>query len=239
MTNLPPGAQKQFSDLYRVSRGVTMATREYVRTGKALQDGMRDADTAMQRLYGVAQRAAVGIPIEAASSMLGFPGMGLASGITSAVLSGAKKPGAIQAVDNMLVSPQFRNMVASAGTADEVAAARAFAKTGAFKRFASAIKLPLSESETFILSIFQSGAQMNRPEEAPAEEPVAPPQARVQPPAPATRGLGTMLQGPEPGAAPAPGGAPAPGAMAQGPAGPSSREMLQDLFPFDATLRAG
>jgi len=83
------------------------------------------------------------------------------------------------------------------------------------------------------------GFGMTPEEEAPAEEPVAPPQARVQPPAPATRGLGTMLQGPEPGAAPAPGGAPAPGAMAQGPQAPSSREMLQDLFPFDATLRAG
>jgi len=83
------------------------------------------------------------------------------------------------------------------------------------------------------------GAGMTPEEEAPAEEPVAPPQARVLPPAPSTRGLGPMLQGPAPGAAPAPGGAPAPGAMAQGPQAPSSREMLQDLFPFDAPLRAG
>jgi hypothetical protein len=27
--------------------------------------------------------------------------------------------------------------------------------------------------------------------------------------------------------------------VAQGPVGPSSREMLQDLFPFDTALRAG
>jgi hypothetical protein len=81
------------------------------------------------------------------------------------------------------------------------------------------------------------GAGMTPEQEAPAEEPVAPPQARALPPAPSTRGLGAMLQGPAPGGAPAP--APAPGPVAQGPAAPSSREMLQDLFPFDATLRAG
>jgi hypothetical protein len=234
--NLPRGAQKQFSDLYRVSRGILLSTREFSNNGKSLQTGMFDADTALQRLYGVAKRAAIGIPVEAAATATGFPGMGVASGITSALMGG-KKPVGIQAVDNMLVSPQFRNMVASAGTADEIAAARALANTGPFKRFASAINLPLSESEKFILSIFQSGAQANRPEEAPAEEPVAPPQARALPPAPSTRGLGTMLQGPAPGGAPAP--APAPGPVAQGPAAPSSREMLQDLFPFDTTLRAG
>lgn len=89
------------------------------------------------------------------------------------------------------------------------------------------------------------GAGMTPEEETPAEQapPAPPPQARALPPAPATRGLGNLMQPP---AAPAPGGAPAPtapeqalGPVAQGPAGPSSREMLQDLFPFDATLRAG
>lgn len=83
------------------------------------------------------------------------------------------------------------------------------------------------------------GAGMTPEEEAPAEEPVPPPQARALPPAPSTRGLGTMLQGPAPQGAPAPGAAPAPETVAQGPVAPSSREMLQDLFPFDATLRAG
>lgn len=81
------------------------------------------------------------------------------------------------------------------------------------------------------------GAGMT-PEEAPPE-PTPPPQARALPPAPTTRGLGNMLQPPAPGGAPAPAASPEAGAVAQGPAGPSSREMLQDLFPFDSTLRAG
>jgi len=83
------------------------------------------------------------------------------------------------------------------------------------------------------------GAGMTPEQEEAPPEPTAPPQARALPPAPSTRGLGTMLQPPAPGGAPAPAASPAPGAVAQGPAGPSSREMLQDLFPFDATLRAG
>ena len=60
------------------------------------------------------------------------------------------------------------------------------------------------------------------------EEPTPPPQARVQPPAPPTRGVPGM------------GGQPtqAPGPVAQGPqvASQSSREMLKSLFPFDTTI---
>lgn len=85
------------------------------------------------------------------------------------------------------------------------------------------------------------GAGMTPEQEEAPPEPTAPPQARALPPAPSTRGLGTMLQppAPAPGGAPAPAASPEAGSVAQGPAGPSSREMLQDLFPFDATLRAG
>ena len=198
-----------------------MATREYVRTGKALQDGMRDADTALQRLYGVAQRAAIGVPIEAAASMMGFPGMGVASGITSAFVARGAKPAAIKAVDDMLISPQFRQMVIDAGTANEVTAARELAQSAPFRRFASAIKLPLTDAESYVLSIFQSGAQANVPEEAPVEEPTAPPQARALPPAPPTRGVPGLTA---PAAAP-----PAAPAVAQGP---SSAEMFQQLFPL-------
>jgi len=72
---------------------------------------------------------------------------------------------------------------------------------------------------------------------APPERPVAPPQARALPPAPPTRGVPSLESAATPpvetGATPAP---PPPANVAQGPEGPaapSSREMLQDLFPFD------
>jgi len=231
MSYLPEGSMKQFSDLYRVSRGVQMATREYSRTGKALQEGMRTADTALSRLYGVAQRAAIGVPVEAVASSLGFPGMGVGAGVTSAVINRGQKPAVIKAVDDMIGSPQFLQMVREAGTAQEVEAARRLAGTSAFRRFADAIDLPLSDRQNYILSIFQSGGQsfMATPDEAPAvEEEVEvtiPPQARVAPPAPQTRGVPGMGAGTA---------APAPEAAAPtGPVSPSSREMLQQLFPTD------
>ena len=221
MSNLPKGAQKQLSDLYRVSRSINLATQQFIRNGKVLQEGMRDADTAMQRLYGVAKRAAVGVPVEAATTAVGFPGMGVASGVTSALIARGTKPAAVKAIDDMLTSTQFTQMVIDAGTANEVSAARELAQSGPFRRFASAIKLPLTDAESFVLSIFQSGAQANVPEEAPVEEPTAPPQARVLPPAPPTRGLPGLT---DPAAAP-----PAAPAVAQGP---SSAEMFQQLFPL-------
>jgi len=221
MSNLPQGAQKQLSDLYRVSRGINLATQEFIRNGKALQEGMRDADTAMQRLYGVAKRAAIGLPVEAAASAVGFPGMGVSSGVTAALMARGTKPAAIKAVGDMITSPQFMQMVTDAGTANEVAAARELAQSSAFRRFASAIKLPLTDAENYVLSIFQSGAQTNIPEEAPVEEPVAPPQARALPPAPPTRGVPGLTEPAAP--------APAASAVAQGP---SSAEMFQQLFPL-------
>jgi len=221
MSNLPQGAQKQLSDLYRVSRSINLATQQFIRNGKVLQDGMRDADTAMQRLYGVAKRAAVGVPVEAATTAVGFPGMGVASGVTSALIARGTKPAAVKAIDDMLTSTQFTQMVIDAGTANEVSAARELAQSGPFRRFASAIKLPLTDAESFVLSIFQSGAQANVPEEAPVEEPTAPPQARALPPAPPTRGVPGLTA---PAAAP-----PAAPAVAQGP---SSAEMFQQLFPL-------
>ena len=60
------------------------------------------------------------------------------------------------------------------------------------------------------------------------QEPTPPPQARVQPPAPPTRGVPGMGGQPTP----------APGPVAQGPqvASQGSREMLKSLFPFDTTI---
>jgi len=100
------------------------------------------------------------------------------------------------------------------------------AQSAPFRRFASAIKLPLTDAESYVLSIFQSGAQANVPEEAPMEEPTAPPQARALPPAPPTRGVPGLTA---PAAEPPAAEPPAAPAVAQGP---SSAEMFQQLFPL-------
>jgi lipase chaperone LimK len=72
------------------------------------------------------------------------------------------------------------------------------------------------------------------PAPAPAPAPTPPPQARVQPPAAKTRGVPALEQAGEPAGA---------DLAAAGPAGgqpdTQSRQMLQDLYPFDDILRLG
>ena len=250
MGNLPEGAQKQFSDLYRVSRGVTQSTREYIRTGKALSQGMADTDTVIQRLYGIGQRAAVGVPLEMAATAAGFPGAGIASGVTSALIPRSAKPAAITAVDAMLASPQFRQMIESAGTKGEQAASLNLTKSKPFVQFSKAIKtsfdksVPQSDIDKFVLSVFQAAGQGNRPDKAPAIEKPAPvpappvpaptaamppPQAMAPPramaPATPTRGIAAI----NPAAAAPTGGPPPP----QASAGLSSKDLYRQLFPLD------
>ena len=76
----------------------------------------------------------------------------------------------------------------------------------------------------FPSSLNASAAGINdAPNNAIAPAPAAPPQARVMPSAPPTRGVpGLGTEQP----------APAAPAVAQGPTGQSSRDMLEQLFPF-------
>jgi len=102
------------------------------------------------------------------------------------------------------------------------------------------IKMPPDKWMEFILGGTQAATQaplrsgvygMESPQQEdqePTPAPAPPPQARVQPPAPPTRGVPGM------GGTPTP----APGPVAQGPqvASQGSREMLKSLFPFDTTI---
>jgi len=238
MSNLPAGSQKQLSDLYRVSRSINLSIQENIRTGKALIGALDPAETAMGRLYAVAKRGAVGIPIEAASSTIGFPGMGVASGIVSALTRRTEKTSAQKAADELITSPAFLKMVEAVGTAQEQAARRAILNNNAFKRFTSAINLPPDKVNAFLTSLFQPVIQSSAaaPDEALPlqEEQAPPPQARVQPPAAKTRGVPALEQAGEPAGA---------DLAAAGPAGgqpnTQSRQMLQDLYPFDDILRLG
>ena len=53
MSNLPPQARKQISDLYRVSNGISAATKERITTGRiqAVQEQFKAADTLAGKLY--------------------------------------------------------------------------------------------------------------------------------------------------------------------------------------------
>ena len=145
VTNLPMGARKQLSDLYRVSRGVRNATRERITTGRinAVTEELKGADTAMAQIYDKAKRAAIGLPIEAVATMVGLPpGSGLASGITAGLLS--KKENTIKAADALIASPEFEKMVVdmtrNGGTA-QPASVSILQNSRAFKAYAKAVGL--------------------------------------------------------------------------------------------------
>jgi len=112
MNNLPQPSRKALSDLYRVSKGVRNATRERITTGRiqAIQQDLQGVDTLASNLFGIAKRAAFGLPIEGALAASGMPGgYGLLSGITAALVKG--KPDIAKKADELLNSPAFKNLV--------------------------------------------------------------------------------------------------------------------------------
>ena len=231
MGNLPPPARQQLGDLYKVSKGVMSATRERITTGRiqAVQEQVRGSDGLIANIFQVAKRSAVGVPVEAATTPLGMPGVGLASGITAA-LSNRAKPDVLKAADNLLTSSTFMQFLQKVGTAEQVDAARRLANSSAFRRFAKELKGPKDPAfwERWIINSAQTGRQFGDAVTPEVEERQLPgPQSRALPPAPPTRGVPGLTDQAPMAAAP------------QSPAGPpgQSRQMLASLFPFDPTLQ--
>jgi hypothetical protein len=170
MTNLPQSSRKRLSDLYRVSRGVANATRERITTGRiqSVQNELKGADTLLSNIYGVARRAAIGIPIEAGTSAAGIPGAGIASGLTAALTKG--KPDALKAADEMLSSPGFQQLAIESATraAPTPDMLRKVAFSKAFGDFARSAKLPLTRDGR--MAWLQSAIQTVHVEAQPAPD---------------------------------------------------------------------
>jgi hypothetical protein len=234
MDNLPDAARQQLWDLYKVSKGVMSAQREAITTGRinAVKDQLNGADSLIANIFQVGKRSAVGIPVEAATTSMGFPGVGLASGITAAI-SNRKKPDVLKAADSLITSSAFMRFLQKTGTAEQVDAARKLANSTVFRRFAKELKGPRDPAfwERWIINSTQTGRQFGEAvtpdvEERELPEPPAP-QSRARPVAPPTRGVpGLTDQAPMAAAPHAPAGPPG-----------QSRQMLASLFPFDPTLQ--
>jgi len=166
MTNLPQSARKQLSDLYRVSSNVSKATRERITTGRiqAVQQEIQGADTLLANIYGIAKRAAIGLPIEAATTSVGLPGAGIASGLTAALTRG--KPNTLKAADDLISSPEFQRLAVETvktNNQPSKAAIRAVLISKSFKKFADEVKLPreMSARERFIVQSLQAERQFD------------------------------------------------------------------------------
>lgn len=167
MANLPQPARKQLSDLYRVASNVSKATRERITTGRiqAVQQELQGADNLLSNIYGVAKRAAVGLPIEAATSSVGLPGAGIASGLTAALTKA--KPNALKAADELISSPEFQRLAVetvSTGNKPSQATVKAVLMSQSFRKFADEVKLPreMSAREKFIVQSLQAKEQFEQ-----------------------------------------------------------------------------
>lgn len=143
MSNLPKESRKSLNDLYRVSKGIRAASRERIQTGRiqAVSDIIKGADGFAGTLYDLAKRSMGGAAAEVATTSFGMPGVGIASGIASALTKG--KPNVMKAVDEVLSSPQFMEAVRESAKGNSAKAASSVAKSPAFKRFISAAGNPI------------------------------------------------------------------------------------------------
>ncbi len=164
MNNLPQDSKKALSNLYRVAANVNKATRERITTGRiqAIQEDLQGADTLIGNLYTAAKRSAVGFPVEAVTSSFGFPGAGLASGVTAALMKG-NKPKVIKLADELLASPEFQKLA----TEQSQAAIRRTAMSKAFSDFAKEVNLPqsLDARVQYLQSAIQAGRQFEQENE--------------------------------------------------------------------------
>lgn len=167
MNNLPQPARKSLSDLYRVADNVRKATRERITTGRiqAVQQELQGAESLLGNVFNVAKRAAVGIPAEAATSAMGLPGAGIASGLTAALTKGAK-PEVIKAADELIASPAFQRLAVEGATrtTPNAATVKAVAMSATFKRFADAAKMPreMSWRERWLVQSMQAAGQFDQ-----------------------------------------------------------------------------
>lgn len=148
MANLPADARRRMSDLYRVSKGISEATKERITTGRimAVSEQLRGADTLMANLFNLAKRSSAGAVAEVGTTAVGMPGTGLAAGIASALTRG--KTNALKAADTLISSPEFLHAARNPSTA----AVRRLALSKPFKDYVRALKNPqaLSNPEKWI-----------------------------------------------------------------------------------------
>lgn len=130
--NLPPEAVKQLTALANVSRGIAAANAARITTGRvnALLIG---SDTLLEKIFNVAKKSGGALIAEAGSSAVGLPGVGLASGITSALTK--QKPNVMKAADALISSPEFLQAVKT-GTKQDISRLARSTKFAAFRKAA-------------------------------------------------------------------------------------------------------
>jgi hypothetical protein len=168
MSNLSPGASKQLSDLYRVSRGIALSSRERIVTGRiqAAQEALfSNADSMIGKIIEAGQKGAIVSGIEAAGRTVGLPGVGIAAAVASAVSKNKTSPQ--KAADDLLSSREFLQAAREVAQGNNQKAAEQVAKSKAFTKFAKEVGLPkkMDDRIQWLLSTMQSGRQFGEEED--------------------------------------------------------------------------
>ena len=132
MSNLPSESRRQLKDLYRVSKGISLSSKERIETGRinAAINELKEPDTIMSSLYSLAKRSILGLGAEMITTILGMPGAGITAGVASALTKG--KTPALKAIDNLIISPDFQMLARSINTKNEKSAIKKIASSKDF-----------------------------------------------------------------------------------------------------------
>lgn len=160
MANLPKEAPQMLKDLYRISSGISAASKERIMTGRlnAITKELQGPDSALQRVYQAASKVAGVTALEAATSTVGAPGAGLAAGITSALMKG--KPDVMKAADKLISDPAFISMAKSSmrGEQPKPSTVKHLAKSAQMRQFFQKAGRPpeMRNHEEWLMGLFQS-----------------------------------------------------------------------------------
>jgi hypothetical protein len=162
MSNLPQESRKQLSDLYRVSKSITKASRERIQTGRltAVTDQLKNADSLIGGIIGLAQKSAAVTTLETGARAVGLPGAGVALWALSGL--GKDKSSRQKVADSVLSSPELLRASRLVAEGQTEAGANVLARSKAFARFAKEMGIPqdLNAKTQWILSTMQTGRQM-------------------------------------------------------------------------------
>lgn len=158
MSNLPLGAAKQLHALYRVSKGISdsLAAPTRARTGYAseIRRSISGADAMQSKLIDYAKN--IGLRTAERVPVVGKP---IAAAVGLALEK--NKTAAVDAVESLITSPEFVEMATASTEQARQEAARKFAYSSKFTKFARTIGNPreLSNREQWVLRALQAGQQ--------------------------------------------------------------------------------
>ena len=162
MSNLPQESRKQLSDLYRVSNSIAKASRERIQTGRltAVTDQLKDADSLIGGIIGLAQKSAGVATLETGARAVGLPGAGVALWAISGL--GKDKTSRQKVADTVLSSPELLRASRLVAEGQTEAGANVLAKSPAFAKFAKEMGIPkeLNAKTQWILNTMQTQRQM-------------------------------------------------------------------------------